>query len=409
VAVIDGLRVLSVYEAFFAGGARALHTNAVIGLNRAGSQRHSVLSIHREMRREATLQRMTEDAGYLALTAAGVPVSCLNRTANAPAVPGAFTASELAIAARQARSADLLLSLKEQPLDLINHPEFPRRPVIVCLHRSDPENQGNALVQLHRAIADGRIVAGICCASSTKAAYQAAGVPAELLQVIPNGVDLKRFRPARPHRRARLRRALGIPSDASAVVFAARYHPMKNVPLLLRAARAFLARDRTGHVLMCGAGMSTGNAELSWDIDTVFAEHPELLPRLRLLGVRRDMPDIYAAADVVSLTSAFGEAAPLCLIEGQLCGAVPVATDVGDCADLVDGRGIITPPDPDAISDAWARACARRTDALPALARCRDRFSHTRMVAAYATLIGRAHRAGRSAVTGRSAAIRSAG
>lgn len=74
------------------------------------------------------------------------------------------------------------------------------------------------------------------------------------------------------------------------------------------------------------------------------------------------MPAVYAAADVVALTSVFGEAAPLCLIEGMMCGAVPVTTDVGDSADIVTGHGFVTPPDPGAIALAWTAAAATAHD-----------------------------------------------
>jgi glycosyltransferase involved in cell wall biosynthesis len=104
------------------------------------------------------------------------------------------------------------------------------------------------------------------------------------------------------------------------------------------------------------------------------------------------MESVYAAADVVSLTSASGEAAPLCLIEGMMCGAVPVATDVGDCAAIVGGHGIVTPPDPEAIALAWADAICRGPESAQAAARSRERFSRTRMIASYAALIDGVHR-----------------
>jgi len=392
VAVADELRVLSIYEGFFAGGARVLHSGVVIGLHSGGNQSHSVLSVHREVRRETTLQKMEDDHCYRSLTAAGVSVTSLGRSPDSTAGPGAFSASELATAGRYASRADIIFSLKEQPLHLINHPDLPRRPVIVCLHRSDPQNQGSALAELATAVADGRIAACICCAESTKAAYLAAGIPAGLLHVIPNGVDLARFRPARPGKRAELCRSLDVPPGAAVIAFAARYDHMKNVPLFLHAARAYLKREPAGHILMCGAGMSPANVGLCEDIDIAFADEPSLLHRLHLLGIRHDMQAIYAAADVVSLTSSFGEAAPLCLIEGMMCGAIPVATDVGDCAAIVAGHGIITPPDPDAISSAWTEAVDRRAEFAASLARSRERFSHTRMIASYSALINRSYR-----------------
>lgn len=381
--------VLSVYEGFFSGGARILHSDVVIGLHEGG-QRHGVLSVHGEMHREATRQRMEDDACYRSLTAAGVPVASLGRTLRETAGPEVFDAPELATTARLMAGADIVLSLKEQPLGLLNQPGLPHRPVVVCLHRSDPENQGPALDDLKAAVAGGRIAAAVCCADSARAAYQAAGIPAGLLHTIPNGVDLLRFRPD-PGRRALLRAALRVPAAAPVVVFAARYAAMKNVPLFLRAARAFLRSEPGGHIVMCGAGMTAANPDLRADIAAVFGAEPRLTDRMALLGVRGDMEAVYAAADVVSLTSVSGEAAPLCLIEGMMCGAVPVATDVGDCVDIVDGHGIVTPPDAETIAAAWSEAIARGTEFAVALGRSRERFSRTRMIASYAALLDRVH------------------
>lgn len=387
-----GLRVLSVYEGFFSGGARIVHSDVVLGLAEGG-QSHQVLSIHGEVHREATRQRMEDDACYRALTAGGVGVTSLGRTAglvDGTVAANVFSGPELAETARSMAAADVILSLKEQPLALIDQAGLPRRPVVVCLHRSDPENQGPALAELKAAIADGTVVACVCCAESTRDAYAAAGVPRELLHVIPNGVDLLRFRPD-PAARAALRASLGIPAPAPVTVFAARYAAMKNVPLFLRAARAWLAREPEGHVLVCGAGMNGANPALWADIEIAFGADRHLAERVRLLGVRHDMETVYAAADVVALTSVSGEAAPLCLIEGMMCGAVPVTTDVGDSARIVRGHGFVTPQDPEAIALAWSAAVADRAVLAPALAASRERFSRTRMIAAYAALLDGVH------------------
>lgn len=375
-----GLRVLSVYEGFFSGGARIAHSDVVLGLVEGG-QRHRVLSLHGEVYREATRQRMEDDACHRALTSAGVVVSALDRVHG---VSADFSGPELAETARAMARADVILSLKEQPLALLNQAGLPRRPVVVCLHRSDPENQGRALDSLKAAIADGTVAACVCCAESTRAAYKAAGVPAELLHVIPNGVDLFRFRPDAVRRLA-FRAELGVGIAAPVVVFAARYDGMKNVPLFLGAAREWLRREPEGHVVMCGAGMTETNPALAEDI--VAAGLTPYRDRLRPLGVRRDMETVYAGADVVALTSSWGEAAPLCLIEGMMCGAVPVTTDVGDSAAIVAGQGYVTAPDAPEIAAAWSEAVARRGALAPALEGSRERFSRTRMVASYAALL----------------------
>ncbi|MEU2224750.1 glycosyltransferase [Streptomyces sp. NPDC018347] len=384
--------MLSVYEGFFSGGARIVHSDVVLGLAEGG-QSHQVLSIHGEVHREATRQRMEDDPCYRSLTAGGVVVTSLGRTAglvDGTLAANVFSGPELAGTARSMAAADVVLSLKEQPLALLNQAGLPRRPVVVCLHRSDPENQGPALDELKAAIADGTVAACVCCAESTRAAYEAAGVPGELLHVIPNGVDLLRFRPDAAARQA-FRACLGIPAAAPVVVFAARYAAMKNVPLLLAAARAWLAREPEGRVLLCGAGMDGANPALTADIGRAFGADRGLADRVRPLGVRRDMETVYAGADVVALTSASGEAAPLCLIEGMMCGAVPVTTDVGDSAEIVRGHGFVTPPDPEAVARAWTAAVAGRAGLAPALAASRERFSRTRMIAAYAALLDGVH------------------
>lgn len=375
-----GLRVLSVYEGFFSGGARIAHSDVVLGLVEGG-QRHRVLSLHGEVYREATRQRMEDDACHRALTSAGVVVSALDRVHG---VSADFSGPELAETARAMARADVILSLKEQPLALLNQAGLPRRPVVVCLHRSDPENQGRALDSLKAAIADGTVAACVCCAESTRAAYEAAGIPAELLHVVPNGVDLFRFRPDAVRRLA-FRAELGVGIAAPVVVFAARYDGMKNVPLFLGAAREWLRREPEGHVVMCGAGMTETNPALAADI--VAAGLAPYRDRLRPLGVRQDMETVYAGTDVVALTSSWGEAAPLCLIEGMMCGAVPVTTDVGDSAAIVAGQGFVTAPDASEIAAAWSEAAAQRGALAPALEGSRERFSRTRMVASYAALL----------------------
>jgi glycosyltransferase involved in cell wall biosynthesis len=283
-------RVLSIYEGFFSGGARILHTDVLSGLHGRRGQQHSLLSIHSEVRREATFQPMHEDACYRRLTAQGLAVDTLGRGADERSP---FTDLEVARFSELAAQTDVILTLKEQPLGLINRADLHGRPVITCLHRSDPENQGAAFAELREAAFAGHLAAAVCCAESTRDAYAAAGIPEELLHVIPNGVDLRRFKPSRRHR-AIVRASRGIPIDAPVVVFAARYDTMKNVPLFLAAVREFLDLRPDAHILMCGAGMTQCNEGLMGDLALLGLEG-EVTGRVHLLGVRRDPEAIYGS------------------------------------------------------------------------------------------------------------------
>src|SRR6266700_4421271 len=110
------LGVLSLYEGFFSGGARILHSDVLAGLH-GRSQRHRVLSIHGQAHREATLQRMRDDASYRKLVAAGVSVSALREDSTGPAQ---FDEAELATFEQEMSGTEVLLTVKEQPLRLVN-------------------------------------------------------------------------------------------------------------------------------------------------------------------------------------------------------------------------------------------------------------------------------------------------
>jgi glycosyltransferase involved in cell wall biosynthesis len=166
---------------------------------------------------------------------------------------------------------------------------------------------------------------------------------------------------------------------------------MKDVPLFLRSARAYLDCEPDAHIIMCGAGMRADNAKLLSSLWSAFGGMHKSLPRIHLLGVRHDMEAIYAAADVVSLTSAYGETYPLVLLEGMACGAIPVSTDVGDARMMLEGCGIVTPRDPGQIAAAWQWAYQER-DAFALHATERNRLGREAMIMAYADVIDRYRR-----------------
>lgn len=391
---MTGPRVLSLYEGLFSGGARVLHTNVVTQLHESGAHEHAVLSLASRARREGALQRIADDARYRWLRDAGIEVTDLGREAGAlPPDPEDFTDAELEVAAAAVDRADVILTLKEQPLGLLLALEtrglLPDVPIAACLHRSDPTHSGAAARWMGELAASGRLTMTISCAESTSEAYARYTPPSTARVVIPNGIDLARYRP-KPHERMPLRTRLGIAPTAPVVLFAARFDAMKDPGLFLRAVATHAARDGRTQYVMCGAGMTEDNAALTAAIRDAGA--PEA--RIHRLGIRDDMPRVYRGADIVALTSAFGEASPLCLIEGAASGATPVTTAVGDAAQVVAGMGLVTPHDPHAIAAAWAKVIARRPDYRAAALAARPRLGAERMLADYRGVIdGLAERA----------------
>ncbi len=275
----------------------------------------------------------------------------------------------------------MVLSLKEQPLAALTRVGTAGRPLVTALHRSDPEHSGTALDALSDVHRHGLLSAAICCSHATQAAYhRATGIPLDQLPVVPNGVDLYRFRPDTTAR-AQVRERLGVPADAPLVLIAARFDEMKDVPLFLRAARHFLRSHRRAHFVLCGAGMTTDNRELAQLLSL------RLRHRVHALGIQPIMPPLYAAADIVALTSSYGEAAPLCLLEGMASGAVPVTTDVGDAAAMVADPRLVTSHDPVDVAGAWADAFEHHDEHRARILRHRQRLSEQKCFDAYAAIL----------------------
>jgi glycosyltransferase involved in cell wall biosynthesis len=151
---------------------------------------------------------------------------------------------------------------------------------------------------------------------------------------IPNGIDTDRF--WRPQVRSEWRRANGFRDDDLLIVSTGRLTRQKN-PVALAEAIAAIPHAR---LLIAGEG------ELRSQL--------EGRERVHLLGVRNDIPDMLASADMFALASDW-EGLPLAVIEAMAAGLPVVATRVGGIPEAVEnGRsGFLVPPgDKRALTDA---------------------------------------------------------
>jgi glycosyltransferase involved in cell wall biosynthesis len=200
------------------------------------------------------------------------------------------------------------------------------------------------------------------------ASHTAAGYRPRRMEVIGNGVDVDRFRPD-PAIREEVRRELGIGDSTRVIVHAARVDPMKDHPTLL-AAVAGLPDVTT---LLIGKG----------------TEALDLPAGVMALGLRRDIPRLLAAGDIVVSSSAYGEGFSNAVAEGMASGLVPVATRTGDVEEIIGTTGEVVPPRsvdelraalervlmmPDAIRRALGDAARERVEARFGLDRIVDRY-----------------------------------
>jgi glycosyltransferase involved in cell wall biosynthesis len=161
--------------------------------------------------------------------------------------------------------------------------------------------------------------------------------------VIPTGIDLARFDPAR-YDRVRERAALGLAPEAFAVGAVSRLAPEKDLGHLLRALRLLADGDATaGHRTVALLVGPDGGARAALEAE---ARALGLTDRVRFLGPRADVPAVLRALDVFALTSRY-EGVPLALLEAMAMGLPVVATAVGSIPEVVDGNAYLVQEPPE--------------------------------------------------------------
>jgi glycosyltransferase involved in cell wall biosynthesis len=164
-------------------------------------------------------------------------------------------------------------------------------------------------------------------------------------------------------------------------------YPVKGHSFLIEALGRLLDRHPTTHLAVAGRG----------ELEPALrgrATQLGLTDRVHWLGLRADIPDLLASADVYVLPS-LSEGLPLSLLEAMTAGLPIVATDVGEVAHaLANGdAGVLVPPrDGAALASAIARllddpALADRMGARAA-ARAAAEYDVSHMVAGYTAMYG---------------------
>lgn len=223
----------------------------------------------------------------------------------------------------------------------------------------------------------------ISCSRTGLELHAGIGYPREKLFHIVNGADTRRFLPDGEARRE-LRQKLGIAPDAFVIGMAGRNDPQKDYPTLFAAIQELQKTDKETIFVACGAGVTMDDPALGAMRKNCPSPH-----NVFLLGPRQDMPRVYPAFDLATLSSAYGEGFPLTLCESLACGVPGVVTDVGDSADVIGDCGItVSPSDPIALAKAWKQMIALPPAELQTLReksriRAEERFALPAITARY--------------------------
>jgi glycosyltransferase involved in cell wall biosynthesis len=172
-------------------------------------------------------------------------------------------------------------------------------------------------------------------------------LPAKRVCIIPNGVDIEKYRPLSATGSAsipsppsqsptksmshfNLRTQIGIPRSAPLVGIVAVLRPEKNHEMFLRVAARIRRDVPEAHFLIIGDGPRRAELEL-------LASQLGLTDCVHFLGRRQDIPSLLQLLDVFVLCSHM-EANPVSILEALATGKPVVSTAVGSIpATVLDG------------------------------------------------------------------------
>ncbi|HET6203788.1 MAG TPA: glycosyltransferase [Planctomycetota bacterium] len=287
-----------------AGGVERVVAELARGLDRA---------------RFATAVVLFDGLGPLAeeLEAAGVPVRLLPRR---PGLDGRYPLR----LARELRALGARCLHAHNATALFYGALASRLAGLPCVYtehdRSHPDRLRVRL--LHRALAPLLARAVAVSGRLRGALLRHEGFAADRTRVVPNGVPPCDRRP-----RGEARAALGIGEGERALLWAGHFTAVKDpANLLLAFARIGVPAAR---LFLAGEGPLRPEAE-------ALARREGIEERTVFLGLRRDLRDLYPAFDLFVLSSR-SEGLPLAILEAMSAALPVVATDVGACAEVVEG------------------------------------------------------------------------
>ena len=211
----------------------------------------------------------------------------------------------------------------------------------------------------------GRYCRVVCVGEETRQALAAWLGRPELtnrLTVIPNGIDVSTFEGA-------------IPSEAISsqqgrkILMISAFRPQKDHPTLIRALSMLPEEYR---LFLAGGSETDEDRKYLNECKQLVAELG-LSDRVDFLGIRSDVPQLLAAADVVVLSTAY-EGMSLSLLEAMAAGRPLIASDVPGVQDLVSGAGLLFPfGDDQRLAELIRQVCEDPSFAAEVGAKCRAR------------------------------------
>ncbi len=167
--------------------------------------------------------------------------------------------------------------------------------------------------------------------------------PEKKVHIVPLGFDFSSY-PAQEKCRDEKRREWQLTPMRFVCGFIGRLVHVKNPTLFVRAVQLFMqeqkakqGQDRKSDSPIAAIIVGGGILETSL---SAFVAEQSCHAQISLVGWQSDMANVYAALDVVVLSS-LNEGTPVALIEAMAAGKPFISTNVGGVKDLVAGKGSV--------------------------------------------------------------------
>lgn len=153
------------------------------------------------------------------------------------------------------------------------------------------------------------------------------GADPQKIEIIPNGVDLESFKDITDAWDGKTKRRT--------IAYVGRIVPIKDIKTLIRASRIIVQERPDVQILLIGPQEEESQY------------YNECSALISIMGLQKNvvftgyvnLKEYYPRIDMMLLTS-ISEAQPLVILEAGACGIPFVATDVGACRELLEGKNV---------------------------------------------------------------------
>ncbi len=221
---------------------------------------------------------------------------------------------------------------------------IPARPAVIrTRHISTPLNRNAATQFLYRRLLDRVIVTG--SELTRRALIERDRREADRVAAFPIGIDVQQFRPGPPERD--LRQELGLPGGHRLVGLISYLRAYKGHQYFIEAAARVFQHTKDVTFVIVGEGPEEGALRAR-------IAGLGLPDRVRMLGFREDLLDVFRSLDVFVIPSVEADTIPQVLMQALALGLPVVSTAVGSIPDVIqDGATgfVVAPRDTGALAD----------------------------------------------------------